>query len=153
MRHCAAVGIFLIGIAAFGFAKSAPTPRPSSPLEQTLMTAEKSYLDAAKKGDSDFLKRTLADDFSYVGTDGQFNERQQFIDDLGDGEDILAYNLRVVSVSEGVGIVSYDVVVRSASDDDNPEPRYQHFSTVWVKTGDAWKMKFHQRSVSHWGDW
>ena len=61
--------------------------------------------------------------------------------------------MTVVSVTEGVGIVSYDVVVRSAADDENPVPRYQHYSTVWVKIGDTWKMKFHQRSVSHWGDW
>ena len=38
-------------------------------------------------------------------------------------------------------------------DDGSFELRYQHFSTVWVKQGDAWKMKFQQMTASHWGDW
>jgi len=152
MRRCSAVCVFLVAIAVGGFAQ-ASSSKPLTALEQTLLAAEKSFLDAAKTGDTAFLKRTLADDFSYVGSDGQSDTRQKFIDDLEDGEDISAYNLKVVSVSDGVGIVTYDVVVRSSADDENPSPRYQHFSTVWVKIGDTWKMKFHQRSVSHWGDW
>jgi len=152
MRPCSAVCVFLVVVAVGGFAQTNP-PKSLSPLEQTLVTAERSFIDAAKTGDTAFLKRILADDFSYVGSDGQSNDRQQFINDLSDGEDISPYNMKVVPVSDSVGIVTYDVVVHTDPDDDNPAPRYQHFSTVWVKVGDAWKMKFHQRSVSHWGDW
>jgi hypothetical protein len=67
--------------------------------------------------------------------------------------------MKVVSVSDGVAIVTYDVVLRVPSaEDQGPPPRYQHFSTVWVKQNDdkqgsVWKMKFQQQSVSHWGDW
>jgi hypothetical protein len=70
------------------------------------------------------------------------------------GIDILAYDMKVVSVSDGVAIVTYDVVLRvPPSEDEGPPPRYQHFSTVWTKQGDAWKMKFLQMTVSHYGDW
>ena len=37
-----------------------------SPLEQSLMAAEKSFVEAAKKGDIAYFKRMLTDDFSYV---------------------------------------------------------------------------------------
>jgi hypothetical protein len=50
--------------------------------------------------------------------------------------------------------VTYNVVLRApATEDQGPPPRYQHFSTVWVKQGDVWKMKFQQMTASHWGDW
>jgi hypothetical protein len=146
--------VFLVLIAAV-FGQAAAPARPPSALEQTLMAAEKSFVEAAKKGDAAFFKRTLADDFSFVAFDGQLYERQDMIDQLASGGiDLLPYNMKVVTAGEGFGIVTYDVVLRvPAAQDQGPPPRYQHFSTVWVKQGDAWKMKFQQMSVSHWGDW
>jgi hypothetical protein len=148
--------IFLCGaLPVAGFGQAASSPKPLTPLEQTLMAAEKSFIEAAKKGDPAFLKRTLADDFSFVAFDGQLASRQEMIDELsGGGFDLLAYDMKVVPVSDSVGIVTYDVVLRfPPMEDQGPPPRYQHFSTVWVKQGDTWKMKFQQMSVSHWGDW
>jgi Domain of unknown function (DUF4440) len=137
------------------FAQS-PTPeKPLSPLEQSLISAEKDYIAAAKKGDAAYFKRTLASDFSFVAFDGQLGDRQDAIDMFsGGGLDLLAYDMKVAGVADGVAIVTYDVVLRVPSaEDQGPPPRYQHFSTVWVKQGDAWKMKFQQMTVSHYGDW
>lgn len=129
--------------------------KPPSPLEQTLMAAEKNFVAAAKKGDKAYFKRTLTDDFSFVSFDGQLYSRQDMLDQLGDGGmDLMPYDMKVVSAGEGVAIVTYDVVLRvPAAEDQGPPPRYQHFSTVWVKQGDDWKMKFQQMTASHWGDW
>jgi hypothetical protein len=139
--------------AMFGQA-SAPA-KPLSPLEQTLIDAEKSFVTAAKKGDRAFFKRTLTDDFSFVQFDGQLYDRQDMLDQYGDGgTDLQPYDMKVVTAGEGVAIVTYDVVLRvPPTEDQGPPPRYQHFSTVWVKQGDAWKMKFQQMTASHWGDW
>ena len=136
-------------------AAQAPAPKPPSPLEQTLVAAEKDFVAAAKKGDAAYFKRTLTNDFSFVSFDGQLYDRQDMLDQFGDGGlDLLPYDIKVVSAADGVAIVTYDVVVRvPPSEDQGPPPRYQHFSTVWVKQGDAWKMKFQQMTASHWGDW
>ncbi len=129
--------------------------KPLSPLEKTLVDAEKNFVEAAKKGDLAFFKQTLTNDFSFVAFDGQLYERQDMLDQFGGGGlDLLPYDMKVVAAGEGVAIVTYNVVLRvPASADQGPPPRYQHFSTVWVKQGDAWKMKFQQMSASHWGDW
>jgi len=139
--------------AAAGQAKA--PDKPLSPLEQTLMAAEKSFVEAAKKGDVAFFKRTLADDFSFVAFDGELGDRQDMIDGMtGGGLDLLPYDMKVVPVTDGVAIVTYDVVLRvPAAEDQGPPPRYQHFSTTWVKQGDVWKMKFQQMTVAHYGDW
>lgn len=137
-------------------AQTAPDPAKSlSPTEQTLVAAEKNFVEAAKKGDAAFFKRTLADDFFFVSFDGELYSRQDMLDQYGQpGTDILPYEMKVVSAGEGVAIVTYNVVYRvPPAQDEGPPPRYQHFSTVWVKRGDVWKMKFQQMTPAHWGDW
>lgn len=126
-----------------------------SPLEQTLMSAEKSFVEAAKKGDVGFFKRTLTDDFSFVGIDGQLGDRQAMVDQYSEaGQNLQPYGMKVVAAGEDAAIVTYDAVVQVPPvQDQGPPPRYQHFSTVWVKHGDAWKMKFQQTTAAHWGDW
>jgi ketosteroid isomerase-like protein len=139
-------------VAAFG---QVAAPKPLSPLEQSLMDAEKSFVAAAKKGDVAFFKRTLTDDFSFVQFDGQLYDRQDMLDQFGDGGlDLQPYDMKVVVAGDNAAIVTYNVVLRvPPTEDQGPPPRYQHFSTLWVKQGDAWKMKFQQMTASHWGDW
>lgn len=129
--------------------------KPPTLFEQTLINNEKQFIEAAKKGDVGFFKNTLTSDFSFVAFDGQLYERQDMIDQFAQGgADLLPYEMKVVSLGEGTAIVTYNVVLRvPASEDQGPPPRYQHFSTIWVKQGDVWKMKFQQMTAAHWGDW
>jgi hypothetical protein len=147
--------VLLCNVSLVAFGQAASPSKPLTGAESTLIALEKSFIEAAKKGNSDFFKLTLASDFSYVGYDGQLADRQQMIDERSEGGfDVTPYNMKVLSVGEGVGIVTYDVVLRvPPAEDQGPPPRYQHFSTVWVKQGDAWKMKFQQMTATHWGDW
>jgi hypothetical protein len=149
--------LLLLLCSAVGFAKAgqAKADKVPSEFEQTLMKAEKGFIEAAKKGDAGFFKRTLTDDFSFVAFDGQLYERQDMLDQFGQGgTDVMPYEMRVMSAGEGVAIVTYNVVLRvPPSEDQGPPPRYQHFTTVWVKQGDVWKMKFQQMTAAHWGDW
>ena len=149
--------MLLLLCSANGFAKAGQVKpdRAPSEFEQALMSAEKGFIDAAKKGDIAFFKRTLTDDFSFVAFDGQLYERQEMLDQFAQGgTDLMPYEMRVVSAGEGVAIVTYNVVLRvPPAEDQGPPPRYQHFTTVWVKQGDVWKMKFQQMTASHWGDW
>jgi len=157
MKSAFVVLIVLIGCAVT-FAGTGQANAPANPptaLEQTLMDSEKGFIEAAKKGDLAFFKRTLTDDFSFVAFDGQLYERQDMLDQFSSGGfNLMPYEMKVVPAGDGVAIVTYNVVLRvPASEDQGPPPRYQHFSTVWVKQGDAWKMKFQQMTASHWGDW
>jgi hypothetical protein len=154
-RIVVAVILLCSGLAVAGSGQANAPAKPLTPLEQTLMAAEKNFIDAAKKGDVAFFKRTLADDFTLVDFGGELGERQDMIDTMsGGGFDLLAYDMKVIPVSDGVAIVTYNVVLRvPAAEDQGPPPRYQHFSTTWVKQGDVWKMKFLQMTVAHYGDW
>jgi hypothetical protein len=149
------MALFCCAFTVAGAGQANVPAKPPSALEQTLMSAENSFVEAAKKGDVAFFKRTLTDDFSFVAIDGQLSERQDMIDQFAEGgQNLQPYEMKVVMAGENVGIVTYDAVVRvPPAEDQGPPPRYQHFSTVWVKQGEAWKMKFQQTTASHWGDW
>jgi hypothetical protein len=168
--------ILLLASAVLSVAQAPAAIKPLSPLEQTLITSEKSLIEAKKKNDGAFFKRTLSEDFTLVGVDGELHERQEAVDELGDSGllELTPYDIKVVAVSENAAIgtaapvtaapvtaapvtaaiITYDAIVRKAPEEDQgPPPRYQHFSSVWVKQGDAWKLKFHQATAAHWGDW
>jgi hypothetical protein len=148
--------IFILGSSISSGAQVAAPAKTLSPLEQTLIASEKSLIEAKKKDDRALLKRTVTDDFSLVGVDGTLLQKQEAVDDLGDSGliEIMPYNIKVVPVGDYAAIVTYDAVVRKKPEEDQgPPPRYQHFSSVWVKQGDLWKLKFHQATAAHWGDW
>ena len=151
------VAVLMLLCSAVGLARAGPAKGEKAPteFEQTLMTAEKGFIDAAKKGDVAFFKNTLTHHFSFVSFDGQLYERQEMVDQFAQGKmDILPYEMKVMPAGDGVAIVTYNVVLRvPPSEDQGPPPRYQHFTTVWVKQGDTWKMKFQQMTAAHWGDW
>jgi hypothetical protein len=155
MKHSVLFILLLCGAVSFARVGRANSEKPPSPMEQTLMAAEKSFIEAAKKGDPAFFKRTLTDDFSFVSYDGQLYDRQDMLDQYGQGgTDLLPYEMKVVMAGDAVAIVTYNVVLRvPPAEDQGPPPRYEHFSTVWVKQGDTWKMKFLQMTAAHWGDW
>jgi hypothetical protein len=141
----------------FILAASAQSPsKPQSPFEETLTSAEKTLIEAKMKDDDAYFKRTLSDDFTLVGIDGQLLEGQEAVDNLGDSDlvELTPYDIKVVPLDRDAAVVSYDAIVREApKEDEGPPPRYEHFSSIWVKQHDGWKLKFHQATATHWGDW
>jgi hypothetical protein len=147
--------LFCCADSVAGFGQTSPPARALSPSEQMLVADEKSFMAAAKKGDAEYFKRTLTEDYSMVGIDGQLHDRREVLGELSSGAiELTPYNLTVVELGEGAAIVTYDLIMHiPPSEDQGPPPRYQHWSSVWVKQGDAWKLKFQQTTPTHWGDW
>ena len=153
--------VFFLTACVSAAAQNPVASKALSPLEQTLIANEKSLIEAKKKDDDAYFKRTVSEDFALVGVDGKLLEQQEAVDELGDSGllELTPYDIKVVTVGENaaivtVAIVTYDAIVREAPEEDQgPPPRYQHFSSVWVKQGEAWNLKFHQATATHWGDW
>lgn len=142
--------------AAIGNAQNSSPAKDLTPLEQSLIANEKNLIEAKQKDDGAFFKRSVTSDFALVGIDGQLLQGQDAIDNLGDSDlaELTPYNLKVMTAGDDTAIVTYDAIVREKpKEDEGPPPRYQHFSSVWVKMGDVWKLKFHQTTAAHWGDW
>jgi hypothetical protein len=154
----AVFGALLFGVAASNpvAAQTAAAVRIPTAFEQTAITNEKNLIEAKRKDDGAFFKSTLADDFSLVGIDGQLLTGEEAAGGLGDSDlaELSPYDMKVVALGDAGAVVTYDAVVREApQEDQGPPPRYQHFSSVWVKVDGQWKLKFHQATATHWGDW
>jgi len=144
---------------AIGLATTAQTPeaaKSSASLEQELISRENALIEAKKKDDGAFFKRNVSDNFALVPVDGQLLSGQEAIGNLGDSDlvELRPYDMKVVLAGDDTAIVTYDAIVREApQEDQGPPPRYQHFTSIWAKQGDAWKLKFQQSTPTHWGDW
>ena len=130
-----------LGMASFAMAQS--PEKPLSPFEQTLINQEKAVLQAIGKHDKQTLQNTLTDDFVQAGVDAGLSQHEALSE--SPIQSIMPYNFRVLPVAEKVAIVTYDAVVKSApNEDDISLPRYQRLSSLWVKQGDQWRLKFQQ---------
>jgi hypothetical protein len=130
-------------------ATATPDAPQLSPLAQQLVDYEKALPEAQKKKDLAFYKRTLTDDFVAVGTDAKIHPRAEILGDLPSIEliEYRPYNIDVVQLNDGAAVVTYDVIIRMAKYDEDT-PRYQHISSIWVKQGDQWKLKFQQATAA-----
>ena len=126
-----------------------PDSKPLSPLEEQLISYEKSIPEAQKKHDIDFYKHTLTDDFVAVGTDAKIHDKNEILEDLRSTDlvEYRPYDLQVVQLNDGAAVVTYDVIIRMSRYDEDI-PRYQHISSVWVKSGDQWRLRFQQATAA-----
>lgn len=144
MRHLSVV-ILIFLTAVLGLGQQAVPAKQLSPLAEQLIANEKALTDAQKKRDVEFLKKTLADDFVSAGIDGALHPRSEVIGDAYDIQlkEYTPYNLEVLPLNDSAAVVTYDVIVAMAKYDEEI-PRYQHVSSIWVKQGDEWRLKFQQ---------
>ncbi|MGA9391901.1 MAG: nuclear transport factor 2 family protein [Candidatus Sulfotelmatobacter sp.] len=150
------VFLFCYFVAAPLAAQTTAAPKTLSRFEQAAVANEKNLIEAKKKDDAAFFKRTLSQDFSLVGVDGRLLQGQEAADNLGDSDlvELTPYDIKVVALADDAAIVTYDAIVREKPEEDQgPPPRYQHFSSAWVQQSGQWKLKFHQATAAHWGDW
>jgi hypothetical protein len=140
--------VFLLSFSIFCRSQATGTAggaQPLSPLEQSLLASSKVFADAQKQKDVDFFKRTLTDDFVAVGTDGTLFDKNDALENvrMAEVQEYRPYNVQVLPMNDGAAVVTYDCIIRMTLYDD-PIPRYQHISSVWVKQGEQWRLKFQQ---------
>ena len=123
--------------------------KAQSPLAEQLIALENQLAEAQKKHDRDFYARTLTADFISIGTDGKTHTRAEILGDLPSTElaEYRPYDVQVVPLNEGAAVVTYDVIIRMVHYDDET-PRYQHISSIWVKQGSDWKLRFQQATAA-----
>ena len=120
-----------------------------SPLAEQLIALENQLAEAQKKHDRGFYARTLTADFISIGTDGKTHPREEILGDLSSTElaEYRPYDIQVVPLNEGAAVVTYDVIIRMVHYDDET-PRYQHISSIWLKQGSDWKLRFQQATAA-----
>lgn len=124
-----------------------------TPFEQTVAKAEKAFLNAADRGDVQYVENALAQDFYSIGSNGDADLRSDFIEGVRSakpagaqkpGEREMLYFFKLVPLNENAAMVSYDVVR------PGDHPRYVHISHAWAQQDGQWKLKFQQETPKIW---
>jgi hypothetical protein len=120
---------------------------PSDQLGASLLEQEQAFIGAQMHNDATPFARLLTDDFVFIDTAGHGVARAEIV---GQGElkHYAIYEPKMFALNDGAVMLSYNAIVgETPSDEDVRIPRYQHVTTIWVKQGTDWKMKFHQAAA------
>jgi hypothetical protein len=126
-------------------------PQQSNPIafQQELIRTQKALRDALDRGDAEYVKNAVADDFLSVETNGNSTGKKEFVRDIHPSEhpepSPILYEFDVVQLDEGCAVVTYKAVFPGSQLE-----KYQHLSDTWVKQAGQWKLKFQQSTLNLW---
>jgi hypothetical protein len=144
---CVIVLLTSSAFAADAAGKSSRQAGGSSP-HQDFLALQKAFIAAQERGDAEYVKNAVADDFTGIESNGDITERAAFIR-VGQGEkpgqSPMLYDFRVIRLDEDCAVVIYNVVFVA-----NQKDRYQHMSDTWVNENGRWKLKFQQTTLNLW---
>lgn len=145
---CAAVLLCVTGQAAIIQAAAAPqSPAPS--ISQEMIGLQKAFIAAQERGDTEYVKNALADDFTLIETNGGTSGKSDFVRDVHPperpGPPPIVYDFKVIELDEGCAVVTYQAVFP-----DSQLEKYQRLSDTWVKQNGQWKLKFQQSTLNLW---
>ena len=154
MRLCWTVVIVFclaLSVSAFARAGAVPVsvpPETAASFRQELMNTQKAFLDAIDRGDADYVRNTVADNFMLIETNGDSSGKSELVQGVKlerSGPKPILYDFNVVELDQDCAVVTYKAVFHGA-----PIDRYQHLSYTWVREAGQWKLKFQQATVNLW---
>jgi hypothetical protein len=144
---CVTVLLTSSAFSAGGHGKSSQPEDASSP-RQDFVALQKSFIAAQERGDGEYVKNAVADDFTGIESNGEPTSRSEFIS-VGRGEkpgqSPILYDFKVIPLDENSAVVTYNAVLPA-----NQNDRYQHMSDTWVNENGHWKLKFQQSTLNLW---
>ena len=147
MMFCVAVLLLISANPLAARGKSSQQTDASSP-PQDFVALQKAFVAAQERGDAEYVKNAVAEDFTGIETNGDMTDRTDFVrverPEKSERSPIL-YNFRVIQLDEDCVVVTYNAVFPG-----NQLDRYQHVSDTWVNEDDHWKLKFQQSTLNLW---
>ena len=142
------VTVLLTSSAFEAAARGKSSQRDGSSPGQDFVALQRAFIAAQERGDAEYVKNAVADDFTGIESNGDLTDRAEFIR-VGQGEkpgqSPMLYGFRVIQLDENSAVVTYNTVLPS-----NQIDRYQHMSDTWVNEGGHWKLKFQQSTLNLW---
>lgn len=145
---CAALLLCVSGMAAF-LQDAAAQQSPQSSIRQQMIDLQKAFVEAQERGDAEYVKSVLADDFTSIETNGGTSGKDDLVRDIHPperpGPSPILYDFKVIELDDACAVVAYNAVFP-----DSHLDRYQHLSNTWAKRNGKWQMVFQQRTLNLW---
>jgi hypothetical protein len=143
------LALMLSVVAGAGETNGNTTQQSNLSLQQELIRTQRAFQDAQERGDAEYIKSAVAEDFLSIESNGNSTGKKEFVRDIHPPEhpepSPILYEFNVVQLDEGCAVVTYKAVFPGSQLD-----RYQHLSDTWVKQGGEWKLKFQQSTLNLW---
>jgi hypothetical protein len=120
----------------------------ASSSHEDFVALQKAFIAAQERGDADYIKNAVAEDFTGIETNGDITGRAEFVHvepPEKSGPAPILYDFHVIQLNEDCVVVTYNAVFRGSQLE-----RYQHLSDTWVNEDDHWKLKFQQSTLNLW---
>jgi len=121
----------------------------TSSFQQELIKVQKALLDAQERGDAEYVKNAVADDFIAIEPNGGTTDKSDLVRDIHPSgrarSSAILYQFEVLQLDESCAVVTYNAVFPYEQLD-----RYQRLSDSWVRQGGEWKLKFQQSTLNLW---
>ncbi|HXZ30987.1 MAG TPA: nuclear transport factor 2 family protein [Terriglobales bacterium] len=118
-------------------------------LQQQLIDLQKALVNAQERGDAEYVRNAVADDFTEIETNGNTTDKSDLVRDVhpsGQAKPAaILYEFEVLPLDENCAVVTYKAVFP-----DKQLEKYQHVSDTWVKEDGRWKLKFQQSTLNLW---
>lgn len=142
--------LILLASASSGQARDLPTQQSgASSTLQELIDLQKAFVTAQERGDAEYVRNALDDDFTLIETNGSTTDKLDFVRDIHPpdrpGPPPILYDIKVLQLDESCAVVTYRAVFPG-----NQLEKYQFLSDIWVKQGSRWKLKFQQSTLNLW---
>ena len=124
----------------------AQTPKALSPFEQELVNNENQFMQAIAEKNFAYVNQAVANDFRGIGTNGDFYDRDEVVDQAHEGlpKGQRVYDVEVVRLDDGCAVVAYNLISPGS------RIRYRHLSDTWTRDNGKWKLKFQQATINLW---
>jgi hypothetical protein len=148
LLFCLVLTVAATAYAGAGPVNTAQGSANASP-QQELINTQRAFLGAMERGDAEYVKNAVADDFMVIETNGDSSGKRELVHGVHSpehpGPAPILYDFKVVQLDSDCAVVSYNAVFHGTQLD-----RYQHLSDTWVKHGGQWKLKFQQTTLNLW---
>ena len=137
MRFLSAVVVTVVATAAIPFTVDAQREARAG-LEEEVLRAEREGIDATMKGDTDALKRSIADEYVEIGLDGHMIDKTKMLEAYKPGvaDSIKSEQMKVRTYGD-VAVVNGVYRIRWKGASTIESFRFTH---VWAKDGGRWRL-------------
>ena len=110
-------------------------------MKHHIQTFEETLLSEAIRKSKSQLSTLLADDFLEHGASGNLYDKKSVLKSLPETEhqEMTIENFQIITESDETVVCAYQLLIE--------DKLHSNRSSVWVKSGDGWQMRFHQGTL------
>ena len=110
-------------------------------MKHYIQTLEETLLSEAVRKSTAQLNMLLADDFLEHGASGNIYDKQSILKTLPKTEhqEMTIETFQIITEADETVVCAYQLLVKNKFDSNR--------SSVWIKNGDGWQLRFHQGTL------